>query len=286
MIRHAALIAVLSQLFACASHPVRPDLRPGSPEELGSADAQGAALMEGAVPPGGPEATVAGDDQDSELPDTGPNIADEDGDGSDTMSAVATGSDTRAALEVAGWKRRGPVPLDQRGVELANRAASLVGFHSLSQLHVEVTDDCVGFVRLVYESLGIDLFAVSQGRRGENGVTAIWRRARAARAIHQRPRPGDIVFFHETYDRNHDGKRDDGLTHVGIVESVAEDGTVTFVHRGNSGIHRSKLNLRFPRVHRDRSGEVVNDILRPKMGKRRAYTAGELFSGFATPERL
>ncbi len=82
------------------------------------------------------------------------------------------------------------------------------------------------------------------------------------------PRPGDLVFFRNTYRK--------GLSHIGIVDSV-EDGTVTFVHRANKGIMRSRLDLRRPH---DRSR---NDILRkgPPRG-----LAGELVSGFASPDPL
>lgn len=189
-------------------------------------------------------------------------------------------------LPTQTWRSPSEVALDERGEELANRAASLVGVKSLDELHVAMADDCVGFVRLVYESLGIDLLAVSAGPPGENGVRAIWRRAQKAHALHKKPKPGDLVFFHETYDRNHDGRRDDGLTHIGIVESVDDDGTVTFVHRGTSGIHRSRMNTRHPKARYARGGEVLNDILRAPSKQLRAYTTGELFSGYADTDRL
>jgi hypothetical protein len=60
------------------------------------------------------------------------------------------------------------------------------------------------------------------------------------------PSPGDLVFFKETWDRNRDGKMNDGLAHVGVVESIDTDGTVTFVHRSGSGMTRARLNLDAP----------------------------------------
>src|SRR5258708_12613964 len=86
-----------------------------------------------------------------------------------------------------------------------------------------------------------------RAKPGDNGVPSLFRAAHGAHAFHRRtPRAGDIVFFHETYDRNRDGKRNDGLTHVGVVDSVKADGSLTFVHRMRSGIARSRLSLRHP----------------------------------------
>ena len=41
--------------------------------------------------------------------------------------------------------------------------------------------------------------------------------------VHHRkvPRPGDLAFFDDTYDANHDGRTNDPLTHVAVVLSVA-----------------------------------------------------------------
>jgi cell wall-associated NlpC family hydrolase len=147
------------------------------------------------------------------------------------------------------------------GAQIAQRADRFVGHRPPAG-----RDDCSGFVTAIYGQEGIDLRAPE--RPGENGVTNIRRRARAARALRHYPRPGDLVFFRNTYRK--------GLSHVGIVDSV-QDGTVTFIHRASKGITRSRLDLRRPH---DRSR---NDVLRrgPHPG-----LAGELLSGFASPEPL
>jgi hypothetical protein len=150
-----------------------------------------------------------------------------------------------------------------------------------------VPDDCTGVARIAYESVGIELMA-GAGRPGSNGVTHIYQHAKRLGALHKgRPKPGDLVFFRETYDRDRDGRRDDGLTHVGIVERVAPDGSITFVHRGGKGVARARMNLRQPRLHRVKgSGAVVNDYLRRASQGGRAYLTGELFAGFASPGPL
>jgi cell wall-associated NlpC family hydrolase len=170
---------------------------------------------------------------------------------------------------------------------IVERAVQLVGVKHLGRVNRGVPNDCSGLVRLAYLKGGIDL--VNHGfLQGENAVTAIFRRARQQGAVHlRRPRPGDLVFFRETYDRNRDGLRNDGMTHIGVVESLEPDGTVTFIHRGSKGIARSRMNLLFPRTRRaGEGGPVLNDYLRAAARGHRAYLAGELFAGFASPGAL
>jgi hypothetical protein len=190
----------------------------------------------------------------------------------------AAGKPTVQARPATFQGRPGPV--------IARRAVRLVGVRNLKRVVRHVPDDCSGLVRASYESAGIDLVS-SDFRAGENAVTGIWRHARRVGALHRRaPHPGDLVFFRETYDRNRDGRRNDGLTHVGVVESIAADGTVTFIHRASKGVTRSRLNARQPRVFRNAKGETLNDYLRPKSKRLRAYLTGELFVGYAAADRL
>jgi cell wall-associated NlpC family hydrolase len=178
-------------------------------------------------------------------------------------------------------KKRPPAPLP-KGRRVAQRAGTLVGASLAAH---RVPDDCSGLVRAAYQAAGIEL--LSHGTLpGENAVSAIHRRAQRAGALHQRtPKPGDIVFFRETYDRNRDGERNDGLTHVGVIEAVERDGTVVFVHRGGSGVKRSRMNLRFP-GQRGQGGHVWNDYIRRAEDGQRARLASELFSGYASASRL
>jgi hypothetical protein len=174
----------------------------------------------------------------------------------------------------------------EKGLLLAERASRYVGLKSLRKVTREVRDDCSGFVRLVYQGQGIELY-----RDGflvnENGVAAIYRRAKTVGALRQEdPRPGDLVFFDNTYDRNRNGRMDDPLSHIGVVESVDGEGTVTFIHRHGPGVTRSRMNVRFGREYSGPDGRVFNDFLRRKTKKERGYLSGELFVGYASPERL
>ena len=137
----------------------------------------------------------------------------------------------------------------------------------MRQLSRTANDDCSGFVRTIYAREGVDL-AVLPPRPRENGVSWLHRVASARRALRRLPRPGDLVFFRNTYRA--------GLSHVGIVDSVRGP-EVTFVHRTRGGIVRSRLDLLRPHA-RSR-----NDVLR--RAPRRALT-GELLAGFAAPDPL
>jgi hypothetical protein len=91
------------------------------------------------------------------------------------------------------------------------------------------------------------------------------------------PQPGDLAFFHDTHDRNHNGRLDDPFTHVALVEKV-EGTQVTLIHRGGQGVARLRLDLRH------RHSARLNSWLRVKRsddppGTR--YLAGELLTGFA-----
>src|SRR5262249_39476037 len=107
-------------------------------------------------------------------------------------------------------------------------------------------DDCSGLVLGVYASVGVPL--TGSARPGDNGVTAVWRWTSARGRLFRtgRPDPGDLVFFHDTYDRDHDGKLDDGLTHIALVESVDSEGTVSIIHRVSRGVMRYRMNLDRP----------------------------------------
>jgi hypothetical protein len=155
------------------------------------------------------------------------------------------------------------------GARLAERAGNAAGLATVRALSPSVHDDCSGFVSAIYRREGIDLSAASlRETAGENGVGRMHRLARERRALREKPRPGDLVFFRDTYRH--------GLSHVGIVERVRGSGVI-FVHRTRRGIVRSRLDLRRPH---ERSR---NDVLR--RGPRPAL-AGELLVGFAAPDPL
>jgi peptidoglycan DL-endopeptidase CwlO len=145
-------------------------------------------------------------------------------------------------------------------------------------------NDCTGFIATVFRRAGVDL--IGRAHVGENGVTGLYRFATEHGRVYSGgwPVPGDLVFFRETYDVNRDGRTDnDGLTHVGLVDSVDADGTVEVIHRVSRGVVRYRMNLKRPDLHADpRTGQTLNDYLKtPGPGHREVLT-GQLFWAYAT----
>lgn len=134
--------------------------------------------------------------------------------------------------------------------------------------------DCTDFVRRVYAEARVPLPAESKGRSATESMFRSLSRVR-------RPRPGDLAFFHRTYDRDGPGPRRNRFTHVALVESV-HGSQLTLIHRGGAGIRRIRMNLARPADRRE------NDVLR-RRGKNEALRAralaGELFAGFGSALR-
>ena len=133
--------------------------------------------------------------------------------------------------------------------------------------------DCSSFVLSLLRGAGIRPTLPPARSRSES----LWW---AARAI-ERARPGDLAFFHDTYDRNHDGLANDPYTHVALVEAV--DGpAITLLHRGITGIERIRMDLAHP------ADPDANDAVRIARAADPPGTrvlAGELFAGFGAVAR-
>lgn len=160
-------------------------------------------------------------------------------------------------------------------------ARSLLGHKSIALGGKRYGSDCTGLVRGVYEQIGLEL--VQDAKAGDNGVTALYRFAQRHGRVFDGgwPMPGDLVFFRDTYDQNRDGRRGDGLTHVGLVDDVESDGTVWVIHRVHRGVVRYRMNLQHRHQRRDPSGKIWNDVLRAP-GAGAEVLTGELFVSFAT----
>lgn len=143
-----------------------------------------------------------------------------------------------------------------------------------------VHQDCSSVVLAAYGQAGLDLLALAEPE--DNAVTAIYRFAREHGRVFEGgwPMAGDLVFFKETYDQNRDGRTNDGLTHVGVVEGVDADGTVRVIHRVKRGVVVTRMNLKRPDTRVEAgTGRKLNDYLR---GGREAALTGQLFAAYAT----
>lgn len=178
-------------------------------------------------------------------------------------------------------------PLSLAVAPLARDTAVKTARSLLGESHIVVGarryhDDCTGLVRAAYGELGVDL--MSEAASGDTGVMAIYRFASRHGRIYDagRPLPGDLVFFRETYDRNRDGRDNDGLTHVGLVDDVEADGTVVIIHRVARGVVRYRMNLGHPDVALSTGGRRWNDWLRSPAPGAKPRLTGQLFAGYAT----
>ncbi len=156
------------------------------------------------------------------------------------------------------------VALRARLVEGANYVA---GKRELVVRGKRFTYDCTGTVLAIYWYAGIDL-ARDFGKYGGNGVTRIFRSLDSENLLYdtRSPLSGDIVFWDDTYDQDGDGRWDDPLTHVGMVVSIANDGTISYVHHHlRKGIVMEYMNLLEPGTfQREQWGrtKVVNSPMR------------------------
>jgi len=169
-------------------------------------------------------------------------------------------------------------------------ARTAVGFLGRSQIEVggrQFTPDCSGLARGVYATQSIDLYGGLGKLDGGNGVGRIFTHVMQHGRIHYGPtvHPGDLVFFHNTWDFDRDGFPNDPLTHVGVVEKVELDGTVIFVSWVSAGVERYRMNLQEPGTHKTADGRVLNDFMRRKNfgdSKANRYLTGQLFAAFGT----
>lgn len=100
----------------------------------------------------------------------------------------------------------------------------------------------------------------------------------------QTPVVGDLVFFHNTYDANGDRRNNDWYVHVGVIESVDRNRTITVLSYRNGEVTRDHLNLTHPH-EASLDGETINTKLRTYQKNDPPYTqylAGQLFAGFGS----
>jgi hypothetical protein len=172
---------------------------------------------------------------------------------------------------------RAPRGLD--GDDVAKAAGYYVGKRVLTCAGEQYRYDCSGLVNVIYRRAGLDI--------GKYNAAMMWQLAKEHDVLRTRgePLPGDVVFFDNTYDRNKDGRLNDELTHVAVVESMADDGTATMVHKGSKGVVRITMNLRNPGERRGPEGEDWNAWLRVRKSgdsKDTPYLSGELYVGHAS----
>lgn len=162
------------------------------------------------------------------------------------------------------------------GAAVAQAAGQLVGRNRLVVNGESFRFDCSGFVEAAHAKAGEPVAGSSR---------SLFELARREGVLHRNktPKLGDVAFFDDTYDRNRNGRRDDDLTHVAIVEQVTRDGTITLVHKGSKGVTRLTMNLRQPTARLSDGGTPLNDHLRAASSTDGGPTlSGQLWRAFGS----
>jgi hypothetical protein len=177
------------------------------------------------------------------------------------------------------------IPPSEQRDRLVSDAQDLIDRSSFDVGTRTFPADCSGYVAAVLFRSGIDVY---------RGATELQIRGNGVRLLHhhllrygtlfdrEEPRPGDLVFFSNTYDANRDRKPNDPLTHVGIVERIEGDGTIVFLHQLRGRVRRDFMNLKQAERHKSDAGETLNSHLRRRDRRGTATLASKLFAGFGS----
>jgi hypothetical protein len=183
-------------------------------------------------------------------------------------------------------------PLSPDEMAVIASADTLIGMAPESRVVVNGRTfvlDCIGTVSAIFFGMDIDVQKDFRRYRGD-GVSRLYQSLAARSALHRDrlPRPGDIVFWDNTWDANGDGRLDDDpLTHAGVVMSVDPDGTINYVHEHIiKGVTVEAMNLRHPREYYDPLGRIINSAMAMNSGIIRRdnpphWTSGDLWDSFA-----
>lgn len=164
----------------------------------------------------------------------------------------------------ATTRSRGPTPLDR----LLTAAQAQVGSRDVSAAGRRFRADCSGFVTSCFFAADVEIGAEQPEAR--SGTEAIWLDVRTrGRVIPRgRARIGDLAFFHNTYDRNGNGLRDDRFTHVALITARAPDGTLQITHFASGRVKVDRMHPQHPNTATDTTtGATWNSPLRAGRGK-------------------
>ncbi len=148
------------------------------------------------------------------------------------------------------------------------RAGNLEGHKRVSVGGKKYRNDCTGFVTACYGRVPLDLIA--PGTKGKSGTELMFRTLKSRGRIVPagQAKPGDIVFFHNTWDKNGNGLRDDRFTHVALVVEVDSDGRLQVLHYASGKVKRGYMHPKRRGEARDKnSRRVLNSHVRRGRGR-------------------
>lgn len=134
--------------------------------------------------------------------------------------------------------------------------------------------DCSGFILAAFRAAG-DPLQVPREFWKEGNTSAMlhaWSEASHRAFARGTPLPGDLIFFRDTV-RTRGGRGH--VTHIAMVERVADDGTVLFLHYMGGRVRHDRMNLLRP------DDPSRNAWLKRKRRRGEPTLAGELFVAYA-----
>lgn len=137
------------------------------------------------------------------------------------------------------------------------------------------------FVAQVLKAAGQDVQVEARGPY----AAALWGKltTQSGKVAEGDTRPGDLIFFRDTADLNGNGRPDDGVTLVGVVERVRGAHVVLIAQRAGK-VRRMAVDPTRPQVIRDGAGEVVNTRLVRWPSSNEVWTTGQCLVGYARPK--
>lgn len=159
-----------------------------------------------------------------------------------------------------------------RAVQRVEAAQTLLGTPGLQER---------AFVAHVLRAAGQDIAVDAK----QPYAASLWRKLEAAGAkvAIADAKPGDLIFFRDTADLNGNGRPDDGVTLVGVVERVRGNHAVFIAQRAGK-VRRMAVDGTRPLVIRDGAGEVINTRLVRWPGSDTPWTTGQCLYGFGRPQ--
>ncbi|MBI5609592.1 MAG: hypothetical protein HY902_12035 [Deltaproteobacteria bacterium] len=137
------------------------------------------------------------------------------------------------------------------------------------------------FVAQVLKAAGQDVQVEARGPY----AAALWAKLTGGngKVADGETRPGDLIFFRDTADLNGNGRPDDGVTLVGVVERVRGAHVVLIAQRAGK-VRRMAVDPTRPQVIRDAAGEVINTRLVRWPSSNEVWTTGQCLVGYARPK--
>ena len=194
-----------------------------------------------------------------------------------TSTGASTNTSTSTTPVITPVKNTSSPSISQKQKQLVEAANWAKGRRYITIDGHRFKMDCSGVIRAIYFKAGIDLAQDFNKYKG-GGTMRIHETLRSKGLIYRPavPVPGDILFWDNTYDANHNGRSDDMLSHIGmVVSSDKKSGNVIYVHHNEKkGIVFEKMNLLHP------DDPTYNAVMRSQRAKKlpgNKYLASHLY---------